>query len=31
MGKTIYQLKSELLSNYLKKELKYPALRLALV
>ena len=31
MGKTIYQLKSELLSDYLKKELKYPALRLALV
>lgn len=31
MGKTIYQLKSELLSNYLKQELKYPAIRLALV
>jgi hypothetical protein len=31
MGKMIYQLKSELLSDYLKKELKYPALRLALV
>lgn len=31
MGKTIYQLKSELLSDYLKKELKYPAIRLALV
>ena len=31
MGKTIYQLKSELLSDYLKKELKYPTLRLALV
>ncbi len=31
MGKTIYQLKSKLLSDYLKKELKYPALRLAFV
>jgi len=31
MGKTIYHLKSELLSEYLKKELKYPVIRLALV
>jgi hypothetical protein len=31
MGKTIYQLKSELLADYLKKELKYPAIRLTFV
>ncbi len=31
IGKTIYQLKSELLSEYLKKELKYPIIRLVLV
>lgn len=31
MGKTIYQLKSELLADYLKKELKYPTIRLTFV
>jgi hypothetical protein len=29
--KTIYQLKSELLSDYLIKELKYPSLKMTLV
>jgi hypothetical protein len=31
MGKNIYQLKSELLADYLKKELKYPKIRLTFV
>ena len=31
MGKTTAKLKSELLSDYLKKKLKYPAIRLTLV
>ena len=31
MGKNIYQLKSKLLADYLKKELKYPKIRLTFV